>query len=531
MELNPLAVMPGDPVLWRMAYCLPNFLGGLGMWLVAALAWPHRHSRGGVWFLVFALAAGLWAVCEGLSFVGLPPDIVLLAWKFQYLGNTVAPVGMVAFSLVYLGFGHWLTPRRLLLAGALPALTAVAAWTNEAHHLIWVRTWVDTSTPFPTLANQHGPLVWLYFAFANVLMCAGGLFLFYARQDLPPFQRRQVRSLALGSLVPLLASALYVARLSPWPNMDLAASVLCVSGFVFAHCFLRERLFALVPVARDEIYQSLHDPVFVVDRQGMLADCNQAGRELLGAQCLGQAWEVLVPGIALQARDHAGHPVEHPGPTPASAHRYYDIQVSILRERGGEPLGHILVWRDVSDRRRLTEALMHLASQDALTGIYNRRALTARLRLETARARRYGHGLTGLLLDIDYFKRVNDTYGHHWGDVVLKALASACQAQLRETDLFGRWGGEEFLILLPETSAEAALEVVQRLLAAVRALRFEPPGACFGVTMSLGFGAWEPTDRSADDFLNRLDQALYRAKAEGRDRGVVACPQEAKAQS
>lgn len=525
MEVNPLAIGPGDPALWRLAYCLPNFLGGLGMWLVAGLAWPHRHSRGGWPFIVFAGAAGIWSLCEGLSFVGLSPASVLLAWKIQYLGNTLAPLSLVVFALTYVGYGHFLTPSRLLLAALLPEITALAAWTNEMHHLIWVRTWVDETTHFPTLANQHGPLVWVYFAYANLLMAGGGVFLLYARRSLPELQRQQIRAIFLATLVPMAASTVYVARLSPWPNMDLAASALCISGLVLAHSFLRERFFSLVPVARDEIYQSLNDAVFVTDRLGRLADCNQAARELLGTgpvSPIGRSFAQLIPGFVVPIPGHATPGQERPGPTPASAERFFDVQVSPLQTRDGEQLGQLLVWRDISERKRLADELVRLASRDPLTGIYNRRALNTRLRLEIARARRYGRSLAILLLDIDFFKRVNDTHGHHWGDVVLKGLAEACPGLLRESDMFGRWGGEEFLIVLPETPAEAALEVAQRLLEAIRRLQFMAPSGTFGITVSLGVGNWQRQDRSADAFLNRVDQALYRAKSEGRDRVVVA---------
>ncbi|MDD2927196.1 sensor domain-containing diguanylate cyclase [Rhodoferax sp.] len=167
---------------------------------------------------------------------------------------------------------------------------------------------------------------------------------------------------------------------------------------------------------------------------------------------------------------------------------------------------------------RVRGELEHLMLTDPLTGVGNRRMLTQRLIEEIARAHRYGRSLTIAFFDIDYFKRINDRYGHPVGDTVLTQVAACLQGQLRKSDHVGRFGGEEFVVLLVETSLEDALVLVERMRAAVAALHF--PDMPDPLTISAGV-AEACAGESAQDLLQRSDRALYQAKANGRDRTCV----------
>ncbi len=164
----------------------------------------------------------------------------------------------------------------------------------------------------------------------------------------------------------------------------------------------------------------------------------------------------------------------------------------------------------------LLEETRRLANSDALTGLQNRRRATERLEAEVARARRYGTPLALALCDIDHFKQVNDRYGHNMGDEVLVRVASALQEALRQVDLVGRWGGEEFLVLLPDTDNEGAHIVGERLRMAIESLPAFTDGPN-SVTCSVGMATFQGDD-SATGFVDRADQSLYKAKKAGRNR-------------
>lgn len=177
--------------------------------------------------------------------------------------------------------------------------------------------------------------------------------------------------------------------------------------------------------------------------------------------------------------------------------------------------------RDISSDKRMREELLKLATTDPLTGAGNRRHFIDLASSELLRVRRYGLQMALLMIDVDHFKEVNDTYGHGVGDEVLKRLVDCCYEQLRKTDIFGRFGGEEFAAVLVNTDNNAALKVCERLLQAIAQLKVMTPDATISVTASLGLTMYAADDSSIESLLKRADDALYQAKNSGRNQLVV----------
>jgi diguanylate cyclase (GGDEF)-like protein len=179
--------------------------------------------------------------------------------------------------------------------------------------------------------------------------------------------------------------------------------------------------------------------------------------------------------------------------------------------------------RNVLDRQRLRRELIRLATTDELTGALNRRHFFELGEAEHSRIKRYQQPCGLLMLDIDYFKPVNDQYGHAAGDAVLKAFVETIQGLLRQSDALGRLGGEEFAVLLPQTEQEGTLELAERLRGVVEALCVDTEnGNTISVTTSLGATQLHATDRRFDEALQRADTALYAAKDGGRNRVRLA---------
>jgi diguanylate cyclase len=179
----------------------------------------------------------------------------------------------------------------------------------------------------------------------------------------------------------------------------------------------------------------------------------------------------------------------------------------------------------------LTQALdlnRELATRDALTGLLNRRAMMDRLGEESARHHRAASVLSVAMIDIDWFKRINDNHGHQVGDTVLRRFAELMRAELRAVDALARWGGEEFLLLMPGSRASAAAAAVERLRRRVNAADFATLAEGLAVTFSAGLAECAPGE-SHDSVIDRADRALYQAKQGGRDRIVVAALTQAMA--
>jgi len=175
-----------------------------------------------------------------------------------------------------------------------------------------------------------------------------------------------------------------------------------------------------------------------------------------------------------------------------------------------------------AELRQQKEAAELAARIDSLTGVANRRAFTEMAEAEVQRGLRYGTPLSLVLVDLDHFKAVNDRYGHHTGDAVLASFARTLIEAVRDIDIVGRWGGEEFVVLLPGTGYIEALQVAERMRAATADSRLYVQGRQILYTASFGVAEFNPTELSFYGFLARADTALYVAKDKGRNRVELA---------
>jgi diguanylate cyclase (GGDEF)-like protein len=199
---------------------------------------------------------------------------------------------------------------------------------------------------------------------------------------------------------------------------------------------------------------------------------------------------------------------------------FYLIYIAIVEMGLDKP--HRLLFRNLKRKEEALEnalqEVQRLAITDYLTSLYNRRHFSKVGEGEVQRARRYQRSLSVIMLDIDYFKRVNDTYGHTVGDQILQGVAESCLKELRGVDVVGRYGGDEFVILLPENDLTAAAQVAERLRKSIAKRRLKTTRGSAKVTASMGVAAMDGKSPTLETLLTRADQALYVAKQKGRNR-------------
>ncbi|UEM04585.1 diguanylate cyclase [Skermanella rosea] len=289
-----------------------------------------------------------------------------------------------------------------------------------------------------------------------------------------------------------------------------------------------------------------HDAVVSVDAGQRIVLFNPAAERMFGYrtdEILGEPLSRLVPE-PLRAR-HSAHFSEFlrnavtaqvMADRPEVSGRRRDgtgfpVEISLSRSEGPEGPIFTAMIRDITGRKRTEAELVLLATTDPLTGIANRRHLLDCAERELARLRRSGAPFSLIMADVDHFKRINDTYGHAVGDEALMLLASAFRPVIRENDLAGRMGGEEFAILLPEAREDEAMAVAERVRHHVAGLRLPAmsgmsaagaPGTGIRFTVSLGVAEGRRDDSRIEQPLARADQALYEAKAAGRNRVMRA---------
>lgn len=194
--------------------------------------------------------------------------------------------------------------------------------------------------------------------------------------------------------------------------------------------------------------------------------------------------------------------------------RHIEWRITSIGPRSNNAMTLVLTQRDVTEQMEKEAQLKQLATTDMLTGLVNRSKFDTLLKSEVSRQHRYARPLSVIMLDIDFFKNINDSYGHDVGDQVLIELAHLLKRNLRKADCCARWGGEEFMLLAPETSLEQAVRLAEKVRGAIKHTKFPVPG---GVTAS--FGVVEVhSQESIKSVMKRVDNALYLAKEEGRDQ-------------
>lgn len=210
---------------------------------------------------------------------------------------------------------------------------------------------------------------------------------------------------------------------------------------------------------------------------------------------------------------------EHNGTDKDGRIRWYQWTDRLVLSDEGAPLGYQGIGLDLTDRKKHEEELFHLASTDALTGLLNRYQCLTLGKKELVRCNRYGRSFSLLIIDIDFFKKVNDVYGHIAGDKVLQVFAKLCPKVLRDSDVIGRFGGEEFIIILPEANLKEANLTAERLRKDVELMEIPFEGHSIKITISIGIATIaDNTETSLDTLLARADKALYQAKATGRNK-------------
>ncbi len=271
---------------------------------------------------------------------------------------------------------------------------------------------------------------------------------------------------------------------------------------------------------------------FVIDEEGRFLEILANETSLLSAQVEElkgkQIKEVMPPEVAEKILVSVHNTIttgkteviEYKTAVLAGDERWFEGRIALMEKDGNGHSKVVLIATEVSDRIRLYQEIQRLAIEDPLTGCFNRRHFFILAEQELQRCVRYQHHLSLIMMDMDHFKDINDTFGHPTGDKVLCALVELCQKQLRNVDILGRYGGEEFVILMPETSAEGALLAAERIRKEIARLRVDTLNENCCVTASIGIaslGTGFDQSPSVDRLLKRADQALYAAKGAGRN--------------
>jgi diguanylate cyclase (GGDEF)-like protein len=306
----------------------------------------------------------------------------------------------------------------------------------------------------------------------------------------------------------------------------------------------RKNFLDVIPVAREVLVDNMLDGLLVLDGQNRLIDINPSALKIFnlnsGLKWIGlPAREILASQYGLEQNLDSLSKIEIEWEQSVPDPHFFDVQIFPLYNHAGKISGKTIVLRDITRRKNAEKALQTAYHQleekleqiqklqdelrdqsirDALTGLFNRRYIDEIFTGEVARAERENYPLSLIIIDIDHFKDINDTYGHSRGDELLRKLGRAFRTHFRISDIVCRYGGDEFTLIMPNSTEEDALKRIESFRQVYDQFSFDQTNARFNITFSAGTCTFPTHAKSSEDLFRIADQMLYQAKAMGRNR-------------
>lgn len=494
--------------------------------LLALFAYYRKTDFSGLKaFIVSSAASAIYTFGFALELSGSTMQEIALWVKVEYLGMPyIAPSSMLMI-MHFVGLERLISKKLLTVLYSVPVISTVLVWTNESHHLFYQSMHFREGAPTPLIDIVMGPWYIVQGSLTFGCMLAGMCLILWRWNRMKRVYLRQMVIIFIGQFLPALGAFLYLMDATPY-GMDPVPVIMSVTSTLYIWAILSRGMLTAAPIARENLFESMRDGVLVMDLSDKLVDYNRAAAEMLqdlDASAIGRPLAQLFLPAGKEAVDYVMN--SNPGDSEEQELvwnmgedvRYYQIRSSPVQKHDGHLAGRMIMLIDVTERTLLQEKLLQLATIDSLTGIYNRTHFMELSRglLEEAAERSAPFSI--ILLDIDFFKSINDRYGHQYGDMALQHVVGVCSRHVRKEDIFGRYGGEEFVLCLPDTPLKQAAVISEQIRGDIERSAFYTLSGSINVTASFGVVEAFRSNISLEELLSEADHALYTSKRNGRN--------------
>jgi diguanylate cyclase (GGDEF)-like protein/PAS domain S-box-containing protein len=351
---------------WQVSVLsLPLFLTSALALLVAIFGWRRRETAGGTELALMMSALVVWTLTSGLEKLATNLTYKVFWSTIEYLGIASVSVLFLMFALRFSQKDHWLTKRNLVILWIMPFVTICIAATNRWHGLLWNEIVLNVATGWVTY--HHGTWFWFAVAFNYSCIAFGIVSLIWGAFHYQGLHRRQIWAIIIATIIPTAGNVIYLFELIPLPGLDLTPFLFAISGSILALTIFQLKLFKLTPIARDKLIDSIRDPVFVIDKLGRISYLNPVACKLIDAdisEILGQpAQEVLKRWPYLASRfsqfSFEQSLVKY---IQDVENRWYELQVSHLRDRRGKVIASLILLQDTTEQRSAEVEIVRLAT-------------------------------------------------------------------------------------------------------------------------------------------------------------------------
>ncbi|HEY9526084.1 MAG TPA: histidine kinase N-terminal 7TM domain-containing protein [Anaerolineales bacterium] len=522
-------------------FAVLSLLSAILTWIASFATW-RRSGPGSLMLSLLLLSMTMWSGFYSTRWMNISLDSKLFWFNLMYIGVSGLPTLFLLFVLAFTHNDAWLTRRNIFLLSIQPVLSTVLFWTNEYHHLFYQSLDLVQENGFLAIDFVRGPWYWINIVYSYTIIGIAFLVLSQCALRWSPLYLNQYRLILIGSFIPWAASAYSEFYFSQWHGLDLAPLMFGLSAIIYVFAISHTHFMDLIPIARSLLIENMRDGVLVLDLRNRIMDINPAMEGFLEEKIsfyMGKnAFEVFQPWMENTDLFLDKTQTRLELKVPKDPSRYVDLQVTPLYDRSQSMNGHLMVFRDITESKQVEKRLRYVndrlqgqlieigllqsklreqAIRDPLTNIFNRRYLDETLDRELSRAAREDYPVCVIMVDIDHFKRVNDTHGHEAGDLVLKAMAATLSHHCRRGDFACRYGGEEFVVVLPNITLETAYGRAEDLRKSLNQLSVPYEEHNLSVTISMGIAGFPENGQTRDTLLRAADQAMYAAKEAGRD--------------
>ena len=486
------------------------------------------RSKGYAAFLFLFMTIFMYTVGYIFELSSNTAETIFLSLKIEYLGAPLIAVFWFLFALYYNNYSIK-NKAVMALLFIVPITTIVMLYTNEHHYFHYKTFTIDTSGPFPVAITQKGWWYYVDFVYKMIVAFAGLALFAFSYGKTTGYRRRQAKTIFIGALSLWVGNFLQTLGIAPY-GIDIEPFILSAALPLSGFAMSRLRMFDLVPIARDKVFKTMSASVIVLDERLRVVDFNDSAGSILPAlsdDAIGKDVAAVFPeGSTLDMPALTQNEEAEITLPVAGGMRFYSVSCARVGDTGKDS-GLIISLYDITESKEMLKKMHRLASLDALTQVFSRWYFMDAFQREIERCKVDGGSLSLILLDIDHFKQVNDRHGHLTGDCVLRTVTAMLRQTLGKDALLGRYGGEEFSILLPGVEQEEAAAVAESLRAAAAGAETTLDETVVRVTISLGVagvvfvpGAAQRLENAkiCDSLILAADTALYRAKQEGRNR-------------
>lgn len=507
-------------------YIVVVSISGVLSALLALFAYYRRTDFAGInAFILSSITSAIYTFGFALELSGSSMQEIGFWIKVEYLGMPYIAPSSLIMIMYFVGLERLIKKGLLTTLYSIPVISTLLVWTNDYHHLFYQSMHFREGAPTPLIDVVMGPWYIVQGSLTFGCMLAGMCLILWRWNRMKRVYRRQMITIFIGQFLPALGAFLYLMNLTPY-GMDPVPVIMSVTSALYIWAILSRGMLTAAPIARENLFESMRDGVLVTDRNDMLVDYNRAATEMLeglNSSAIGRPLAQLFLPAGKEAVDY----VMNSDPLLSEERElawnikgevsYYQVRSSPVQKQDGHLAGRMIMLIDVTERTLLQAKLLQLATIDSLTGIYNRTHFMERSRTLLEEARDSLRPVSIILLDIDFFKSINDRYGHQSGDIALQHIVGVCRQLIREGDIFGRYGGEEFVICLPDTPLQQAAVIAESLRHAIEHSPAYTVSGPINVTSSFGVAETFQQPVSLEELLSEADHALYSSKRSGRN--------------